>query len=374
MPPLHLLIKPASGLCNLRCKYCFYYDETQKREQASYGVMSLETLENVIGKALAYAQGSCTIAYQGGEPTLAGLDFFEESIRIQNRLNTRGLRIENAIQTNGVGLDENWARFFAQNHFLVGLSVDGTQQTHDCYRVDAQGKDTYARVLRTARLFDKYQVQYNILTVVHAQIARHAQAIYRQFRKLGFSYLQFIPCLDPLGEKTGEQAYSLTPQAFGNFLIQLFDLWYRDVCAGNGVSIRTFDNYIAMLLGQRPESCGMSGICGVQNVVEADGSVYPCDFYVLDAYRLGNLNQDGFETIEQNRRALRFIESSAEFDEKCRACRYFPICRGGCRRLREPAPGYELPMNIYCASYQMFFDHALAPMQALAASLRSGAR
>jgi len=370
MPPLHLLIKPASGLCNLRCKYCFYHDVTHKRETESYGIMTLETLETVIEKALDYAQGSCTIAFQGGEPTLAGLDFFKAAVELVKKHNKKHLKIEHAIQTNGFALDESWAKFFTENHFLVGLSVDGTKETHDRYRVDPAGKGTYNRVLRTARMFDKYGVQYNILTVVNAQTARHISGIYNQYKKLGFSYLQFIPCLDPLGEKAGSRDYSLTPKDYGQFMMQLFDLWYRDVCLGQGISIRTFDNYIGMLLGQPPESCGMSGVCGVQNVVEADGSVYPCDFYVLDEYRLGSLMQDDFAAIDARRREMRYIESSANFDEKCRACRYFPICRGGCRRMREPMAGYELPMNIYCESYKMFFDHALEPMQRLAVSLR----
>ena len=164
---IHLLIKPASGLCNLRCRYCFYCDITQKREQASYGIMSLETLEAVIEKALEAARTECTIAYQGGEPTLAGLDFFRKSIEMQKKHNRRKITIHNAIQTNGMVIDEEWARFFAENHILVGLSIDGTKETHDACRVDERGNGTYHQVMRAARLFDRFQVEYNKIGRAH---------------------------------------------------------------------------------------------------------------------------------------------------------------------------------------------------------------
>jgi len=333
--------------------------------------MSLETLETVIQKALAAARRECTIAYQGGEPTLAGLDFFRESIEIQKRHNHRKITIHNAIQTNGMVIDEAWAEFFAKNHFLVGLSLDGTKETHDACRVDPQGKGTFAQVLKTARLFDRYQVDYNILTVVNRITARRIEAIYQQYKKHNFRYLQFIPCLDPLGEEIGGKDYSLTPEMFGDFLNRLFRLWYRDMMSGYPVSIRTFDNYLNMLLGNPPECCGMGGVCGVQNVIEADGSVYPCDFYVLDEYRLGNLQTDSFEQLDRKRQEIRFIESSREFPSKCRDCRYFPLCRGGCRRMRSAMDGFEVPMNYFCSAYKLFFDKNLKDLENLAAFVQA---
>lgn len=369
---IHLLIKPASGLCNLRCRYCFYCDITQKREQASYGIMSLETLEAVIEKALGAARTECTIAYQGGEPTLAGLDFFRKSIEMQKKHNRRKIAVHNAIQTNGMVIDDEWAKFFAENHFLVGLSIDGTRETHDACRVDPQGEGTYSRVMNTVRLFDRFHVDYNILTVVNRITARRVESIYQQYKKHGFRYLQFIPCLDPLGEEIGGKNYSLTPELFGEFLNRLFRLWHRDMMSGNPVSIRTFDNYLNMLLGNPPECCGMGGVCGVQNVVEADGSVYPCDFYVLDEYHLGNLRTDSFEQIDRRREEIRFIESSREFPAACRECRYFPLCRGGCRRMRSPIEGFEVPMNYFCSAYKSFFDKNLKDLENLAAWVQRG--
>ena len=366
MPPVHLLVKPASGLCNMRCKYCFYHDITNKREQASYGIMSAETQENMMRKAFEYAQGQITIAYQGGEPTLAGLDYFKRSIELQSLYNTKKLAVNNAIQTNGLDLGEEWARFFAENNFLVGLSIDGAKDSHDRYRVDASGKGTFNRIMKTVRLFDRHSVQYNILTVVNSATARHINSAYSFFKKSGFSYLQFIPCLDPLGETPFSSEYSLTNEAFGEYMKRLFDLWYHDVQRGEGISIRTFDNYISMLMGHPPESCGMGGICSAQNVVEANGSVYPCDFYVLDEYNLGNLNEVGFDEINRQRAEIKFVEESAVFPDECNNCRYFGICRGGCKRMRAAAAPASVPHCYYCAAYKNFFDYALERMQHLA--------
>lgn len=370
MPPIHLLIKPSSGACNLRCRYCFYHDEMEKREQSCYGFMTPETQESMIRRALEYAEGQCTFAYQGGEPTLIGLDYFRQAEELIQKYNRKNLRIDRAIQTNGFALDEEWARFFADNRYLVGLSMDGTKETHDRFRVDAGGEGTFRQVQHTAKMFDRIGVEYNILTVVNAQTAKKIQSIYTFFKKNGFRYLQFIPCLDPLGEEPGQRDYSLTPEAYGEFLCRLFDLWYKDLMNGEEVSIRQFDNYIQMLMGYPPESCGMSGVCSFQNVVESDGSVYPCDFYVLDEWKLGNLNVNSFPELEEKRKELGFVEESRQIHPDCQKCRWLSICRGGCKRYREPRlETGELRKNCFCRSYEMFFAHAGGRMQNMARAL-----
>ena len=287
MPPINLLIKPASGLCNMYCDYCFYCDITKKREQASYGIMSERTLRNVIKKTLRAAEDSCTIAYQGGEPTLAGLDFFKKSIEYQKRFNIKGLTIHNALQTNGYGITDEWCRFFKENNFLIGLSVDGVSETHDLHRHSKDGQPTYDRIMETARLLENYGVDFNILTVVNKQTAAHVKKIYQSYKSRGFGFMQFIACLDPIGEIWWQREYSLLPENYGRFLIELFDLWYKDYKKGCQPYVRFFENYITLLLGMGAESCEQNGVCGIQNVVEADGEVYPCDFYVLDEYKLG---------------------------------------------------------------------------------------
>lgn len=372
MPPIQLLIKPASGLCNMRCQYCFYSDITEKRETRSYGIMSLETLEIIIKKALAYGVGSCTFAFQGGEPTLAGLDFFKAAVEFQKRHNVNQLRIDNAIQTNGYAIDEDWCRFLAENNFLTGLSLDGIKATHDVYRKSTAGEETFFTVLDTAKQLWEAGAEFNILTVVHGKTAVKTKKIYEFYRKNGFGYQQYIACMDPVFEQQGGYDYSLSPEQYGTFLSELFDLWYVDLKWGKQPYIRMFENYVGVLLGQLPESCEQRGLCSIQNVVEADGSVYPCDFYVLDEYRLGNLRDQSFQELEQRRRELQFLESSANHDESCRNCTYFPVCRGGCRRHRTvemEGGGYR---NYFCPGYKLFFEHSMKRLKEIAAAVSRG--
>lgn len=364
MPPIHVLIKPASGNCNMRCAYCFYGDIVERRDVRSYGMMSLQTLENVVRKALAYADGECTIAFQGGEPTLAGLDFYRNLIEIQEKYNTNGVTIHNAIQTNGLVLDEEWVAFLTENNFLVGLSVDGNKTVHDSLRRDRSGNGTYVRIREAASLMDRYHTQYNILTVVTAQLACRIKKVYQQYKKNGWRYMQFIPCLDPLEEMRGQNTYSLTPGQYAGFLKILFDLYYNDVSRGEFISIRYFDNLVGMMRGYPPESCNMGGICSIQYVVEADGGMYPCDFYVTDAYRIGNLNADSMEEIDRNRGSIGFIEQSQVPHEQCGTCPWYKLCRGGCRRDRDTPQGIGL--NYYCEAYKAFFPYAIDRLAKLA--------
>lgn len=366
MPPISVLVKPSSGNCSLRCDYCFYYDTMSKREQPSYGFMSEETLEAVIRRVLAFAEGSCTIAYQGGEPTLSGLPFFERSMEYQEKYNVNHVKIFNAIQTNGYHLDNRWAEFFVKHHFLVGVSLDGGPKLHDHYRKTPSGEGSFTQVMRNVEMLKKAGVEFNILSVVNAKTAPQIKKTYGFYRKNHLDYLQFIACLDPLDEEPGSRDYSLNPEAYGKFLIELFDLWYQDLQQGKQPFIRQFENYIAILLGQIPESCDMRGICGKQYVVEADGTVYPCDFYVLDRYRLGNFATDTVEMIDKVREETRFIEDSMQKEEACGDCRYGALCRGGCRRTRQEEQGHH---QYFCRSYQMFFDACLPRLMEIAQNI-----
>lgn len=356
MPPISVLMKPASGMCNMKCEYCFYCDEMKKRSAGSLGFMSEETLRNVIRKTMCRAEGFISYAYQGGEPTLRGLDFFRRAAEYQRQYNRRGIRVHNALQTNGYLLDEAWCVFLKENHFLVGLSVDGTAEYHDALRRTKTGEGTFDRVYRSAELLEKYQVEYNILTVVTPQIAGNIEEIYRAYQRRGWNYQQYIACLDPLEEPHGKMKYSLKPEEYGKFLDRLFALWYTDYRKGRQPYIRQFDNYIGMAMGRPPEACDQRGTCGIQNVVEADGSVYPCDFYMLDEYRLGNFNEDRLDGIDERRREIGFIERSHLLDTACRECRYFRLCRGGCQRNREYNAGTGLYENYFCEAYRIFFD------------------
>ncbi|BDF45780.1 radical SAM/SPASM domain-containing protein [Lachnospiraceae bacterium] len=369
MPPISVLMKPASGLCNMQCDYCFYCDEMEKRKQQSYGFMSEETLKNVIRKTMFRAEGYISYAFQGGEPLLRGLPFFEKVIEYQEKYNRNHIQVSNALQTNGYALDEDWCRFFKKHNFLLGVSVDGTKEIHDGYRHTQGGKDTYDTIAEHIGLLEKHGVDYNILTVVTSKVATNIKTIYQEYSKRGWRYQQYIECLDPLGEEKGVRPYSLKPLEFGQFMMDLFDLWYEDWKQGRQPYIRKFENYIAILAGYWAESCEQRGICGIQTVVEADGSVYPCDFYMTDEYRLGNFNQNRLEEINQKRLEIGFVERSQKISTECKRCRYFKICRGGCHRSKEYDIIGEGYRSFYCQGYQMFFDHCLERMKEMAKTI-----
>lgn len=352
MPPLSLLIKPASGNCNLLCRYCFYHSVTENRKVKSYGIMTEQTLAAVVKKALAFADLSCTFLFQGGEPTLAGLSFYKKLIEFQNLYNIKKVKILNAIQTNGICIDEKWAAFLQQNNFLVGISLDGNKDIHNYNRIKPGG-DSFSDVMKTVRLLNKAKVEYNILSVITSRTARHTTSIYNFYKKHGLSFLQFIPCLDPLGEERGQYDYSLTPEMYLDFLKVLFDLWYRDIKNGKMISIRYFDNLLGMVAGYPPEICGMSGICTCQNVIEADGSVYPCDFYVIDEYRIGNIRTDDFFCIRNSSACKDFIHDSLLLHDDCKKCNWKKFCGGGCRRDRINGKSY------FCETYKSFFEYSM---------------
>lgn len=365
MPPISVLLKPASGNCNMTCDYCFYCDEQKKRTQASYGMMNEETLKNVMRKMILHAEGSCSVAFQGGEPSLCGLNFFRKAVEYAKKYNRKNIHVAFAFQTNGTNITEEWCEFFAENHFLVGISLDGNRENHNRYRHYKSGETTFDRIMETCRMLEKYRVEYNILTVVHKQTAQEIQNIYGFFKKKNFDFQQYIPCLDSLFEEPGRMEYSLTPKKYGEFLIKLFECWYQDFKRGHMPYIRQFDNYVGMIKGYLPEACDQRGCCGIQYVLEADGSVYPCDFYVLDGYRLGNVNENSIEELDSMRQKIGFLQESVKISQECLNCEYLSLCRSGCRRSRIKVKD-EMYQNYWCEGYRMFFDACLPRMKEIA--------
>ena len=329
-------------------------------------------METLVRKALAEATQMVSFGFQGGEPTLAGLDFFRALVDFEKRYNIHKVQITHAIQTNGLAIDEEWAGFLAENKFLTGLSIDAAKANHDELRPDAAGKGTHSRCLKAARLLRGHGAEFNILSVVTRPLAAHPDTAYNFYKAQGFRHIQFIPCLDGLEEEHGAHPYSLDARTYGKFLCRIFDMWYADFIKGDYISIRAFDNYVHMLAGHPPENCAMSGVCSAYALVEADGSMYPCDFYAVDRYRLGNVNTHGFAEMLEGEAAEEFIAPSRAPHPDCTGCEYFFICRGGCRRDREPLTGGVLALNHYCAAYKAFFPHALPRMQMIARQLYGG--
>lgn len=413
MKELKLLLKPVSADCNMRCAYCFYMDEAAHREIPSYGKMTQETVRTVVQKALKSAD-SCVFGFQGGEPTLAGLDFYENFTDIvremanqttnqtathtANRTTSQtahtdspahpgkqpGKQISYTIQTNGLILDDKWADFFKRENFLVGISLDGTRELHDMNRRDAAGKGTYSRVLKNARMLLAKGVPVNILCVLTKQNARKIRTIYQTLKKQGFYWQQYIPCLEPLETGGCSSAYSLSAQEYGEALKTLFDLWFGDRLTDTPVYVRELDNWLHVLRGGQPEACAMYGRCTMQNVVEANGNVYPCDFYALDEFCMGNIREYDFEELSEiaaDAANSPFFKDRDIRGEDCASCRWYPLCRGGCRRDctsdcqsdNDGACMYDCrasegrAVNRWCTSYQDFFQYAISRLEYLAA-------
>lgn len=353
-----ILIKPASGLCNMCCRYCFYEDEVQNRTVQSTGIMNETTADCLIERALA-GQGRSnivTFAFQGGEPTLAGKAYYCHFVQQVKQKNTDGAMVQYAIQTNGLVIDEEWAEIFRQNHFLVGISLDGNKVLHDANRIDASGKGTWTRVERSLRLLQRANVETNLLCVVTRDCARSPQKVYNSLKRLGAGYLQFIACLDPLGQPRGKMPYSLLPTDYGKFLCTLFDFWYLDWKQGHYTSVRLFDDFVHLAMGMPAGTCATSGSCGAYTVVEADGSVYPCDFYVLDEWKLGNIQDQTLEELVAHPLATRFLQEGLRRPTECAACRWRSLCGGGCKRDWIEQNGRT--QNYYCTSFKMLFTHA----------------
>ena len=355
MNSLTLLVKPAAGLCNMDCRYCFYKSESRTRENR---IMTDETADMLIRRIREYQPSVLSVVFQGGEPTLAGLDFYRRFVnRIKENIKAP---VYYALQTNGLLIDGEFARFFRDNGFLIGVSLDGDRSVCDRYRLDTDGCSVFDRVLNTVSILEKHGVDFNILSVVDSKNAGDIEETYAFFKRQGFRFLQFIPCVD------GNYGVSLSSEQYAEFLKKSFDLWYEDFINGEYVSVRHIDNYINILMGIPPENCAMCGVCGNYFVAEADGSLYPCDFYCKDEYLLGSVYDA--KPFEMNGKQKQFIEQSYLIHGRCKECLYYPLCRGGCRRDR----GESLTENTYCGAYKEFFDYSLDRMKRVAQMLERG--
>lgn len=356
MRSIQLLIKPASSLCNMRCRYCFYCDVAENRNTASFGVMSPETTEAMVKNIFAAAPSAVSFAFQGGEPTLAGAGYFRHFHKMVETYNTSHVPVSFALQTNGYDLSDELVALFAAYRYLVGVSLDGTGALHDSLRPDAQGNGTFKRVNATLDALARAGIDTNILCVVTEPVAREAAQVYKYFRSKQYKFVQFIPYVPDFGREKENHPFTLTNKRYAQFLNTTFRLYYEDFCKGQYISIRQFDNFIRLAAGMPTECCGMDGICHANLIVEADGSVYPCDFYVLDKWKTGNIATDDIQTLLRAPVAKTFVDLSSPIDPACRDCECRAICRGGCRRHRETADGStSLGLNRYCEAYKQFF-------------------
>jgi len=374
---LQLLIKPAGADCNQACGYCFYRG-TERYYDAAGGRggphrMSDDVLRTVVRRYLRLRLPQSVFCWQGGEPTLMGLDFFRRAVQYMERYGVGGQPVSNALQTNGLLLDRDWCAFLRRYRFLVGLSLDGPRDVHDAYRTFSGGRGSHAEVVRKINLLRQEAVEFNILTVVTDVNVHRAAEIYRYFRDLGVTHMQFIPCLETDPETRPPHRCVLAPEAFGEFLCELFEEWLPE--ATHGVSIRLFDGLIRRELTGNSGLCYLDGVCGRCPVVEYNGDLYPCDFFVRPEWRLGNIATASLERLLLRRRARMFRGARHLLPEACVECEWADLCRGGCLRDRTPlanqasagaGPPTRGPTRL-CRAYQRFFAHALPRIRRLAA-------
>lgn len=371
MPPVNLLIKPASSLCNMRCRYCFYCDVAENRNTASYGIMSPETTEAMVQNVFTHATGSVAIAFQGGEPTVAGAAYFRHFHAMVDKYNTKNIPVSFSMQTNGYHMSDELTQILAEHHYLLGVSLDGMGALHDSLRPDAAGEGTFRRVNETLDRLEAHGIDYNILCVVTEPVARRGAEVYKYFRSRKFQFVQFIPYVPDFGREGESHPFTLSNKRYAQFLSTTFRLYYEDFCRGQYISVRQFDNFIRLAAGMPTECCGMDGICHANLIVEADGSTYPCDFYVLDKWKTGNIATDPLPELLHSPVAKAFVDVSGTIEPVCRKCPCLPICRGGCRRHRETEDG-GIGLNRYCEAYKTFFTENAARIGDMARRIRQG--
>lgn len=327
---LSILIKPSSSFCNLRCSYCFYADVSQLREVENYGFISKETTHTLIMRAFEATSDLAKIsfAFQGGEPTLIGLDYFKDFVNNVN-LNKGKRTIQYAIQTYGTIINESWAQFFKENDFLVGISIDGFQANHDQFRYDALKKGQFNNILDAYRLLKEYDVELNVLTVLTTQLSKLPNQLYDFYKEIDVDYIQLIPCLPELNNSEKDDP-SLQPKEFYEFYKVFYNRWKNDA---KRFQVHLINEILNMFQGYPPITCGMLGNCSLQFVVEGNGEVFPCDFYVLDKYSIGNINENTVHELISSKNVSMFLNEPKRVSSLCFDCEFRRMCNANCKRM-----------------------------------------
>lgn len=373
---LSALIKPASSRCNLECSYCFYLQKAELYPWQEQPALSLDTFETFLRQYMSSFAQPYSFAWQGGEPTLMGLQFFREAIELEAAVAREAnpdtmSHISNAIQTNGILLDDEWAQFFRESNFLVGVSLDGPPGMHDVFRRDRAGNPSHAGVMDGIEHLRSRNVEFNILTVVSTANVEHPEELLRWLVDHDFRDLQFIPLVEPLpGHRTvtpsGElMPGSISPEQYGTFLSGLFDTWVR--IGPESVRIRWFDNLLQLLWGRPAETCEMARQCGTYVVLEHNGDCYPCDFFVESEWLLGNILETPLVKLVDSSLTHRFRRMKSRLHPDCRSCPWLTLCYGECPRYRVTNSGSgEGTLPYFCLSFRHFFENHYESLEKLA--------
>ncbi len=384
----HVMAKPIGPICNLDCKYCFYLEKESLYPQVSRWAMREEVLDSYIRQYIeAHDTPVVHFAWQGGEPTLLGVEYFRHLVALQRKY-ANGKQIQNAFQTNGVLLNDEWAALFKEHDFLIGISIDGPRELHDAYRVDKGGQPTFDRVLRGIETLRRNRVEFNTLTTVHRANADHPLEVYRFLRDHGSGFMQFIPIVERIARQvtadglqlispdfTGAAQvapWSVEPRQFGRFLCAIFDEWVRhDV---GRCYVQLFDVSLEMWTGLESSLCVFKKQCGAALAIEHGGDVYSCDHFVYPQNRLGNIMESPLQELVNSAQQHAFGEAKeSTLSKYCRECDVRFACNGECPKHRFlTTPDGEPGLNYLCAGYKMFFRHVDPAMRFMAAELAGG--
>jgi serine-type anaerobic sulfatase-maturating enzyme len=374
----HIMAKPSGSACNLQCDYCFFLKK-EKLYPGSDFRMTDEVHESYIRQLLEGHQvPQVTVAWQGGEPTLMGLDFFRRTVELQRKYRKPGARIENTFQTNGILLNAEWCRFFHENGFLIGLSMDGPRELHDFYRKDKGGQGTFDRVLKAGRLLQEHKVEFNILCTVNRKNADHPLKGYRFLRdELGAQYIQFIPIVERDNESGFQEGNRVTdrsvrPDQWGRFLKEIFNEWVKEDVGR--IFVLNFDGALAGWLGRAGTVCIFGPTCGLGMALEHNGDLYSCDHFVEPNYYLGNILKTPMIDLVASEKQRKFGNNKRDLLPRyCRECDVRSICNGECPKNRfVETPDGEPGLNYLCSGYKAFFEHADKPMRIMADLIRRG--
>lgn len=367
MRPFSLLVKPASADCNLRCKYCFYLKKCDLYPDSKTHRMSDEVLEQMIRTFLSTDQPQYSIGWQGGEPTLMGLDFFKRVTDLQQKYGHGGKQVSNGLQTNGTMIDDDWARHCAKYNFLCGISLDGPEAIHNASRINTAGRGSHADVMRGIKSLRDNKAEFNILTLVNRMNVADPAAIYRYMVDNGFLFQQYIECVE-FDSAGNLMPYAVSGAEWGEFLCGIFDEWKKtDV---RRVSVRLFDSILTKMVDGIANVCAMGNNCCQYLVVEHNGDVYPCDFFVEPDLKLGNIMNNTWAELLDSPVYREFGRKKACCNEKCGDCEYFNYCAGDCQKHRYSSGRNPTELSHLCEGWEIFYPHALPYFKQLADEIR----
>lgn len=384
----HVMAKPTGSVCNLDCSYCFYLEKHQLYpERQTNWRMSDDTLSSYIKQTIeAQSNNHVQFTWQGGEPTMMGLAFFEKAMQLCEQYG-KGKKLEHTFQTNGILLNDAWCEFFKKHHFLVGVSIDGPQDLHDAYRVTRSGKQTHAQVMQGIEFLKKHGVEFNTLTVVNNENVKHPKRVYQHLKEIGSTYIQFIPLVErtkqtcsqtdlklvlpdePLAEVT---SWSVPSQAYGEFLCDIFDVWVRkDV---GSIFVNMFDSTLSAWCGQQSGMCHFTERCGHAFALEANGDLYNCDHYVYPEHCLGNIHHKSISECNNSQQAIEFgLQKQTTLTPDCKKCPFQFACNGGCPKHRfERSSSGHPGHNYFCQGYRKFFEYSAQYMKEMRRLLSVG--